>query len=146
MLNCKDRKMVELSKEQSNRERQRATDRRSYWRNREAHMAKCKQYQSEHKTEINIYKKDYNTKKQVRLKTKRVIHINNKPLYPLDKCCTICGYAPRRLLYHHWDDIHPERGLWICRICHQIAEGVDKGNDEKYKSLKDKIIRIDIKL
>lgn len=45
--------------------------------------------------------------------------------------------------YHHWDDNHPSMGLWLCRLCHMIAEAVDVQNyrirTNKYFLLKDTV-------
>jgi mannosyltransferase OCH1-like enzyme len=31
-----------------------------------------------------------------------------------------------RLYYHHWDDNHPEFGIWVCMPCHSIVEAIEK--------------------
>jgi hypothetical protein len=38
---------------------------------------------------------------------------------PYTKSCEICGKSPKLSLHwHHWDDDHPEIGLWLCPKCH----------------------------
>lgn len=57
--------------------------------------------------------------------------------YPVGNICELCGKAAKLLSYHHWDDEAPEFGLWLCTICHKIAEAVDAGIVSKYSQLKE---------
>lgn len=44
--------------------------------------------------------------------------------------CELCGKEQGKgLYYHHWDDEHPDIGLWLCYSCHRIAEYADKHLD-----------------
>ncbi len=58
---------------------------------------------------------------------------------PVDTC-ELCGDSFDRLNYHHWDDDAPHLGIWVCFMCHQLVEAVDKGFVEgyleRYKELK----------
>lgn len=79
-----------------------------------------------------LYNKEYNRKYRM--------YINGKCI-PVEKRprpnnCEICKKVPQRLDYHHWDDTHPEVGLWLCKMCHDMAEQVDKGLDSIYRELK----------
>ena len=42
--------------------------------------------------------------------------------------CEVCNRLIKRLVWHHWDDKHPEYGVWVCMFCHIIAETVDHIN------------------
>lgn len=44
--------------------------------------------------------------------------------YPEDECCENCG-KKAKLDYHHWDNSNYMKGLWLCRVCHFIAEALD---------------------
>ena len=46
---------------------------------------------------------------------------------PIPGQCELCKERPLKLQYHHWDDNHPQRGLWVCPTCHYFVEGVDSG-------------------
>ena len=47
----------------------------------------------------------------------------NKRAY--SEICEVCG-GGGVLVYHHWDDSNPNKGLWLCRRCHSIAEIIDR--------------------
>ncbi|MBA7586542.1 hypothetical protein ES708_28544 [subsurface metagenome] len=55
---------------------------------------------------------------------------------PRPRCCEVCNQERKRLSYHHWDDDHPDIGLWLCGWCHAMAEVVDKGYHDIYLRLK----------
>ena len=109
-------------------------------------------YRMEHREELRTYAREYyranneKLKKRqnkrwrercVQLKMGSTISIDNKPLYPTDERCKLCARKLKvRLIYHHWDDEHPEQGMWICYTCHHFAEGMDAGMEMKYKRLK----------
>lgn len=63
----------------------------------------------------------------------------NKRKYPEDNLCEICKKSSKRMDYHHWNDDHPEWGIWCCHRCHFMMEGMDKGNGERYKEIRNKI-------
>jgi len=63
----------------------------------------------------------------------------SKRPWPKDGCCELCGKIKSRMSYHHWDDLRPSMGIWVCYSCHDIAEGVEAGLDERYLQLTDKI-------
>lgn len=62
--------------------------------------------------------------------------------------CELCrrtlndGSQPIRLEYHHWNDVYPEIGLWLCYKCHHFAEYLDQPGAAQmiyvYKILKDR--------
>lgn len=60
---------------------------------------------------------------------------------PFKGVCEICGLPLEKgLIYHHWDDGHPEWGIWCHKgTCHIIAEATDRGLAEKYLKLKREI-------
>jgi len=54
----------------------------------------------------------------------------------------LCGkIIEKRPFWHHWDDQHPEKGLWLCGKCHWLAESVEYDPNQqlmdKYKYLKE---------
>jgi len=65
--------------------------------------------------------------------------------------CELCGRTDlgrgkaHHLYYHHWDDKHPEYGIWVCFWCHRYCEAVDDDSEyrmmEKYKCLKKQITK-----
>jgi len=59
-----------------------------------------------------------------------------------DNICEVCGIVVSRLDYHHWDDTKPKHGIWLCKWCHHMAEGVDTNLHIKYLKLKDEISNI----
>jgi len=46
-----------------------------------------------------------------------------------DGICELCGREANKLDYHHWDDEHPEQGVWVCYKCHWLCECIDHGED-----------------
>lgn len=54
---------------------------------------------------------------------------------PTDSC-EMCDQVPKRLVYHHWNDADYSQGIWICQSCHNIAHGVERDLDRKYRELK----------
>mgnify|MGYP001615358700 CR=1 FL=1 len=64
----------------------------------------------------------------------KLVRVNKRPR-PNDTC-EVCGITTPKLDYHHWDDSRPELGVWVCKKCHNIAEGVDNGLALNYLELK----------
>lgn len=59
---------------------------------------------------------------------------------PDDNCCELCGVKREFYLqYHHWDDEHPEKGIWVCGLCHNAVERYEKGILGNYLELKEQI-------
>jgi len=56
---------------------------------------------------------------------KYILIITTKRKFPENNCCELCDKFYKRLAYHHWDDINPSKGLWLCGYCHLIAEKLD---------------------
>jgi len=56
--------------------------------------------------------------------------------------CELCNKEVKKTVYHHWDDEHPEFGIWVCGWCHQTVEIIEKIPDikEKYNQLKQNIM------
>ena len=67
----------------------------------------------------------------------KVIRVIKRP-YPDNSLCELCK-KQRTLGYHHWDDDHPERGMWVCISCHHKAEGLERGWSVSYLALKESI-------
>lgn len=83
------------------------------------------------------YMRDYRRKHYLVVQGKN-LRIVKRP-YPSDDCCELCGRQVRRLEYHHWDDSHPELGMWICWYCHHGAEWFERGLELIYEELKKRI-------
>lgn len=75
------------------------------------------------------YMKDYFRQNVLNGKKTRV----PKRPFPEGSKCEVCAKPRILLAYHHWDDEHPELGIWLCRYCHFIAEAVD--NFETHKTV-----------
>lgn len=43
---------------------------------------------------------------------------------PKDDLCELCG-SKKSGIYHHWDDLIPGKGLWVCKRCDSFAERLD---------------------
>jgi len=93
------------------RKRKREASKRFYLRHPEYHSS---------------YSRDYARKFMLEVAGKR-IWVEKRPRP--DNICELCGGEHRMLHYHHWDDKHPEKGLWVCRLCHWICEAVEAGRD-----------------
>ena len=53
---------------------------------------------------------------------------------PKPNSCEVCGRLhdvvenPNSILqWHHWNDEHPELGMWLCFWCHMLAEAIENG-------------------
>jgi hypothetical protein len=57
--------------------------------------------------------------------------------------CDMChDQKCNHLYWHHWDDLYPELGLWLCALCHMFAEGIEQGRKvEVYLELKEWVKR-----
>lgn len=62
---------------------------------------------------------------------------------PRNSYCELCGRDMGGVLgrfhYHHWDNEHPEWGMWICSSCHNGVEKYERGLIDKYLVLKTRI-------
>jgi len=70
----------------------------------------------------------------------------NKRKYPENKKCELCNEKINGLVYHHWDDENPNKGMWICNKCHWVITYLEmtsmnfiKNVLEKYMNMKKKI-------
>lgn len=100
----------------------------------------CKICHSEYNSQF------YNAKKHREVCRRTTLTTGTRTIYGLHKrpypnFCEICGVERViRLHYHHWDDINPSRGIWICAYCHRLVEFFEKGLIdfylEKYGQLK----------
>ena len=58
---------------------------------------------------------------------------------PEPSTCELCKKEVKRVEWHHWDDHHLERGMWICLKCHTGAEFIEHGMDKVYLALKEQL-------
>jgi len=65
-----------------------------------------------------------------------ILIITIKRTFPTSNCCELCNKFYNKLVYHHWDNIDPSKGLWLCGYCHLVAEKLDINIHEKYFNLK----------
>ncbi len=93
--------------------------------------------------------------KQLKRDWNRLYLLNGKrlkfPKRPYLGYCELCGAVEgarsKYLEYHRWDDAIPEAGIWCCKPCHIIAEGVEaelneEGIVQSYLTLKAKITEV----
>lgn len=72
-------------------------------------------------------------------KTRRAV-VRKRPYLGV---CELHNEAAQPLAWHHWDDQHPEYGMWLCETCHRFVGGLEKGLGEdhvrKYLEMKRKL-------
>jgi hypothetical protein len=104
---------------------------------------------------INPYNKshpDYKRNTILNVRGKRLENIRKRPY---TNHCEVCGrplgvgegsrdlslISKNRGNYHHWNDEHPEKGIWVCQWCHWGIEAIDHGfnHRDKYLNLKEAI-------
>jgi len=90
----------------------------------EKYNERLKEQQASYRKEYVVYSHE--------VRGQRIL-IENKPLQV--EMCQICGKLESSS-YHHWDDEHPERGLWLCAHCHRMSDRIELGYDERYIRLK----------
>ena len=61
---------------------------------------------------------------------------------PKPRECELCHKIPRfgarTMHWHHWNNEHPEWGLWLCGRCHLFADMIEKGlTASRYEELKE---------
>jgi len=64
------------------------------------------------------------------------VYLYNIGKRPKPLNCKLCEKKVQRMHWHHWDDEHPEFGLWLCWFCHGSAERIDMNLLEKYLELR----------
>lgn len=98
-----------------------------------------RQYYLEHREEMLARMKTHSDKNVVFLKSGARVVIPNKPVNIY--MCRLCGTEARKLVYHHWDDTHPEHGIWVCRPCHRTCEDVERGIVDTYLEVKQEMLQ-----
>ena len=63
----------------------------------------------------------------------------NKQDYPMDQKCTLCGRVTKKLDYHHWNDRDISKGIWMCYLCNQMSDRIERKLHLKYLELKEEI-------
>ena len=124
-------------------EKRKEINNRSYQKHRKERLKSSSDWYWKHRDEVLDRLKRFNHECRVlNKKTKNYMNIGpNKPPRPEDNKCQICGRVCKRLAYHHWDDEHPERGIWICQPkCHDGCEFVESGFVPKYLQLKENFL------
>jgi len=110
---------------------------------RKKRLEHCKKWESKNKEKRKIYKR-----------MTRLI-VNGKSIQVKKRdfqgYCELCGkQIEKRPKWHHWDDEHPELGLWLCSNCHwYVAEAVEYDPIDilrnKYRQIKEGYILAEIK-
>ncbi len=94
---------------------------------------KARKYRSEHKDEMKLRDKK-RSKKRSEYSRNHMLGIRDKMgKYKKIKCdkrshtliCEICNKEVKMTAYHHWDDLTPEYGLWLCNHCHITVERIE---------------------
>ncbi len=44
--------------------------------------------------------------------------------------CEFCGKEVSKLNYHHFEDLEPILGIWLCQSCHHFVENIDKAQHQ----------------
>ena len=95
----------------------------------------CKKYSST--PEAKQKRKEYRSRPEVKAREAELRRNNyltikgrhvrvKKRQRPWDDACEICKRVSKKLSWHHWDDNRPERGIWVCFLCHSMAECIDR--------------------
>lgn len=63
---------------------------------------------------------------------KQYANLHKRP-FPLDDMCETCGKELKQYCYHHWDDINPSLGIYVCGACDFLAEGLDEIDRNSFK-------------
>ncbi len=109
------------------------------------HIETNRQYRINNREYYRKSRRDYMRKYRIGNANGDHKNVKNKRPYPVDECCEICKREKHlRLGYHHWDDNHPELGIWACKPCHDMCGGIEKGLDIKYKTIKQSIINTQV--
>ena len=108
-------------------------DRREYHR----------QWRLSHRNEIREYFRKWkkeNREHVISYSLNNMLVINGKATLvrkrPFNGICELCGLEIKsRPHWHHWDDKHPEQGMWVHNSrCHRLCEAVD--DDPDYEQMK----------
>jgi len=86
----------------------------------EYRKANRKHYRT-HKEELILRQRDWrrqNVLSRVRIQ-------KEKRAYPANQKCELCHEVHKHLAYHHWDDVAPHKGVWVCMKCHRACEIID---------------------
>ncbi len=141
----KERQRIYNKKYQQTHREQRKVYMKKY---HETHKEQSKQYYQKHKEKLREYARKYQRdhKKETReYRREHCLYQDGKTISGLNKrpypnYCEICGRLKlRNLKYHHWDEEHLDKGMWVCQHCHQFAEGCDKGYGLVYQQKKKQI-------
>jgi hypothetical protein len=55
--------------------------------------------------------------------------------------CELCNESCEILDWHHWDPNNLNKGIWVCKKCHPLAEYLDGYEDKEYlERFKDKYL------
>lgn len=120
---------------QAHKEQMNERRRRCRLEHKEREREYNRQYALAHKEEL----RNYYRKRRLFVDGKQVFGLNKRD-YPHDNKCELCKEVKEKLDYHHWDGKNLSKGIWVCFVCHQFVEGLEKGlNPERYFSLKRRI-------
>ena len=99
----------------------------------------ARQKRKEYRARPEVYKREQEIRRNNYLTMRgRQIRVQKRPR--TNDICEVCGRTGvKRMSYHHWDDAHPEQGIWVCFPCHKMAECIDAGLGETYLLLKQSI-------
>ena len=112
-----------------------------YLDHKEEHKQRGKDYYLLNKIKIDEYRRNWRRHNQLgqlnKFGEKIVIRCIKRPHTLI---CELCNNYVKRTVYHHWDDEHPGRGMWICLKCHNKAEAIeDVAFVLKYNILKENL-------
>jgi len=89
----------------------------------------------------NKYHREYRRRNYISITREgKQVSVRLKGKRPWPGSCELCDRNNCVLYYHHWDDGNLSKGLWLCMMCHGLAEAMDDGAKvEKYLNLKRQI-------
>jgi hypothetical protein len=111
----------------------------------QSHKKECYErstkYVSEHRDQVREYQNNLRRTSVIRTTDEAGNKITIRCIKrPHVLICELCGKEMKKTNYHHWDDLYPGDGMWICTWCHCRAEAMENIKFiNKYNALKIKI-------
>ena len=118
-------------------ERRKEAQRRYYQRHREEILKKVAENYRKNRQKILERMRSYQRNNMLHSNGKWMVVRKRLWTGICELCDKNCEELKRKLFWHHWNDEHPEWGIWVCYRCHAVAERIDKGLHTKYLELKE---------
>jgi len=87
---------------------------------------KVHRYIRRHPEQWKEYHRNYARNKMLKMNG-HCVRVDKRPFYGT---CEICGRdIEGRMAWHHWNNEHPEWGIWVhYSLCHQAVEAAEQFN------------------